>query len=154
MCALVAGVQTCSLPISTGSEAKSPLHGDPRHRRGPLGGVANELSGADSHAPALLVGARLRHPPALRHGGGRRHVSSGDDVTRARARAVARGLCSAVAPAIRRTLRREPEPPPALLPVSGYPEAVARLQPAPLPREPVPTRDHPPAPPNTNADGE
>ena len=65
-------------------------------------------------------------PAALRRRGRRGHVPSGDDAARARSRAVARGLRAAVAPPDRRPLRREPEPPAALLSVPGDPEAVAR----------------------------
>ena len=83
------------------------------------------VPGAHPGAAALLGGLGLRHPAALRHGGGRRHLSPGDDLARARAEAVERRLCAAVAPAEGRPLRREPEPPAALLSVPGDPEAVA-----------------------------
>jgi signal peptide peptidase SppA len=50
---------------------------------------------ADPHAAALLGGAGLRDPAALRHGGGRRHLPSGDDAARARARSPGRPpMCS------------------------------------------------------------
>ena len=65
------------------------------------------------------------HPAALRHGGRRGHVASGDDIARARPTAVARRLCAALAPAQGWPLRREPQPAAALLPVPGDPEAVA-----------------------------
>ena len=56
---------------------------------------------------------------------GRRHLPPGDHAARARAEAVERGLCAAVAPAEGRPLWREPQPAAALLPVPGDPEAVS-----------------------------
>ena len=61
----------------------------------------------------------------------------GDDLARARARALGRRLRPAVAAADRRPLRREPEPAAALLSVPGHPEAVARRPPGALSREPL-----------------
>ena len=84
------------------------------------------VPGPDPDAAALLGGAGLRDPAALRHGGGRRHVPPGDDAARARPEALERRLRAALAPAQGRPLRREPQPPAALLPVPGDPEAVAR----------------------------
>ena len=52
----------------------------------------------------------------------------------ARAAAVARRLCPALAAAEGRALRREPEPAPALLPVPGHPEAEPAGFAGPLPR--------------------
>src|SRR3954447_25443646 len=64
-----------------------------------------ELPGPDPHAPPLLGRARLRDPPALRHGNGGRDVPPCDDPALARAESVARGLCAAVSAADRRPLR-------------------------------------------------
>src|ERR1700681_1321407 len=83
------------------------------------------VPGIDPGAAALLGGLRLRDPAALRHGGRRRHLPSRDDVAPARAKTLERGLCAALAPAEGRPLRREPEPPAALLSVPGDPQAVA-----------------------------
>ena len=91
------------------------------------------VPGPDPGAAALLGGLRLRHPAALRHGGRRRHLPSGDHAARARAEAVERRLCAALAPAEGRPLRREPEPAAALLPVPGDPEAEPARPAGPLP---------------------
>src|SRR5439155_8203701 len=77
------------------------------------------VPGPDPGAPALLGRPGLRHLAALRHGGRRRHLPSGDHAARARAEALERGLRSAIAPAEGRPLRREPEPAAALLPIPG-----------------------------------
>ena len=81
------------------------------------------LPGPDPDAAALLGGAGLRHPAALRHGGGRRHLPPGHDLAGAGPEALARRLCAALAPAQGRALWREPQPAAALLPVPGDPEA-------------------------------
>src|SRR5918996_4628010 len=83
------------------------------------------VPGPDSSASALLGRPGLRDPAALRHGGRRGDVSSGDHIAGARAEALERGLRAALAAAEGWPLRREPEPATALLPVSGDPEAVA-----------------------------
>ena len=77
---------------------------------------------------------RLRAAAALRHGSRRRHVAHGDVPARARPGAVARRVRAAVAPPEGRPLRREPEPPAALLPVPGRAEALAAGHPRPLSR--------------------
>ena len=97
---------------------------------------ARGVPGPDPDPAAVLGRARLRHPPALRHGSRRGHVPSGDDAARARPEAVERRLRAALAPAQGWPLRREPEPPAALLPVPGDHEAVAGRHPGPLPAEP------------------
>ena len=83
------------------------------------------VSGAHSRPAALLGGLGLRHFAALRHGGWRRHLPSGDDAARARAKALERCLRAAVAAAQGRPLWREPEPPAALLSAAGDPQTVA-----------------------------
>ena len=62
---------------------------------------------------------------ALRHGNGRRHDPHGDVPALDRARALGRGLPAALPPPHRRPLRRQPQPPPALLPVPGAAQALA-----------------------------
>ena len=85
-------------------------------------------------APAAVLGrAGLRHPAALRHGGRGRDVPSGHDAALARPKTLEGGLCPALAPAQGRALWREPEPPAALLPVPGDPEALAARSAGPLP---------------------
>ena len=61
-----------------------------KHSPGPLVARTSPPSFQDLilTAAALLGGPGLRDPAALRHGGGRRHVPPGDDLARARARAV------------------------------------------------------------------
>src|SRR5947207_1779347 len=90
------------------------------------------VSGLDPGAATFLGRPGLRHSAALRHGGRRRHLPSGDDLARARAEALERGLRAAVTAAEGRPLRREPEPAAALLPIPGDPEAVAAGHPGPL----------------------
>ena len=102
-----------------------------------------ELSRPDPGPAALLGGAGLRDPAALRRRGRRRHLPPRDHPARARARALARRLRAAVAAADRRPLRREPEPAAALLPVPGDPEAVAGRPPGALPQEPGGDRHRP-----------
>src|SRR5947209_12046181 len=63
-----------------------------------------ELPGPDPNAPPLLGRARLRHPPALRHGDGGGDFPPADGAARAGTRSVARGLCPAVPPPDRRPL--------------------------------------------------
>src|SRR5690606_38072188 len=53
------------------------------------------LPGPRSDAPGLLGAAGLRHTPALRHGGRRRHLPSSHDAACARAAPVEGGLCAA-----------------------------------------------------------
>ena len=79
---------------------------------------------------------RLRHPAALRPRDGGGDLSPGDGAARARARAVARGLCPAVPPPDRRPLWRKPQPAGRLLPVSGGAEAEPGGPPGPLSRQP------------------
>src|SRR4051794_9193322 len=93
-----------------------------------------ELPGPDPHAPPLLGRARVRDPPALRHGNGGGDVSPRDGAPFAGARSVAGGIRPAVPAADRRALRGEPEPPRPLLSVSGGVEAEPRRPPGPLPR--------------------
>src|SRR5215472_4141491 len=92
------------------------------------------VPGPDPRPAALLGGPWLRDPAALRHGGRRRHVSPGDHAARARTEAVERRLCAAVAAAQGRALRREPDPPAALLSVPGDPQTLAARHPGPLSR--------------------
>src|SRR5436190_8890809 len=87
------------------------------------------LPGPDTDPEPLLGGAGLRADPAARHRGRRGHLPSRDVPARARPRALARGLRAAFATADRRALRREPEPPAALLPVPGRAEAESRRHP-------------------------
>src|ERR1700734_2881678 len=75
------------------------------------------VPGLHSGSAAVLGGSGLRDPAALRHGNGRRHLSSGDDVARVGAKALEGRLCAAVAPAERWPLRRKSQPAAALLPV-------------------------------------
>jgi glycyl-tRNA synthetase alpha chain len=91
-------------------------------RRGPLG-----LQDCRPH-PALQrfwaeQGCVILQPYDMEMGAGTFHP--GDHAARARAQAVERRLCAALAPAQGRPLRREPQPAAALLPVPGDPEAVA-----------------------------
>src|SRR4051812_15795309 len=81
------------------------------------------LPGPDPDAPELLGGRGLRHPAALRHGDGGRHVSSRDDAAAAGAPARGGGLGAALAAAKGGALRRNPDPLPALFPVPGHPQA-------------------------------
>ena len=82
---------------------------------------------------ALLVGARLPHPPAVGRRGGRGHDAPGDVLPRARPEAVEGRLRAALAAARRRPLRREPEPPLQAPAVPGDPEAAAGGHPGPVP---------------------
>src|SRR5690606_15838051 len=84
------------------------------------------LPGTDCPPRRVLGGAGLRADPAVGPGGRRRHLPPGHLPARAGARAVERGLRAAFAPPHRRPLRREPQPPAALLPVPGGDEAQSR----------------------------
>src|SRR3712207_1064958 len=101
-----------------------------------LGLPAAQLPAPDPDAARLLERAGLRHPPALRHGEGGGDLPPGDDAPLARARSLEGGLCPAEPPPHRRPLRREPQPPRPLLPVSGDPEAEPARPPATLSRQP------------------
>ena len=85
--------------------------------------------------PAGLLGPPgLRAAAALRHGSRRRHQPHRDLPARARPRALEGRLRAAEPPPQGRPLRREPEPPAALLPVPGGAEARAGQHPGALPR--------------------
>src|SRR3954449_5642331 len=90
---------------------------------------------AHPDASSLLERAGLRDPSALRSGDGRRHLPSGNGVARARAAAVEGRLCPALAPPDRRPLWRESQSAPALLPISGDPEAEPARSAVALPRQ-------------------
>src|SRR5580693_932694 len=81
-------------------------------RRRRLARPRQVLSGADPDAPGLLGETGVRHAAALRHGGGRRHISPGDDAAVSWAEAVEGGLCPALAPPQGWPLRPESQPPP------------------------------------------
>src|SRR3954454_7663214 len=83
------------------------------------------VPGLHPRLATVLGRTGLRDPAALRYGNGRRDLPSCDDAARARAEALERRLCAALAPAEGRALRRKPEPAAALLPVPGDPEAFA-----------------------------
>ena len=102
----------------------------------PVESAARMLDLPAAHpAPERLLGpAGLRAAAALRHGSRRRHLPHRDLPARARPRAVERRLRAAVAPPEGRPLRREPEPPAALLPVPGRAQAFARRHPGSLSR--------------------
>ena len=90
---------------------------------------------ANHPATAVLLGrAGLRAAAALRHGSRRRHQPHRDLPARARPRALEGRLRAAQPPAQGRPLRREPEPPAALLPVPGGAEARAGQHPGAVPR--------------------
>src|SRR5690348_13388797 len=95
-----------------------------------------ELPGPDPHAPSLLGRAGLRDPAAIRHGDGGGDIPPRDRAALAWARTMARRLCPTVPATDRRALRREPEPPWTLLPISGGAEAEPGRSPAALSREP------------------
>src|SRR5204862_1079532 len=90
-------------------------------------------SGTDPQAAELLGGERLRPAAALRHGNGRWHVPYRDVPARDRPRTLARRLRAALAATQGRALRRQPQPPAALLPVSGRAETFAGGDPGYLP---------------------
>ena len=93
---------------------------------------------ATSHLQAVRVLGVARLSPAAtpRHRDGRRHDAPRDVSAGARAGPVERRLRPAVAPAGRRPLRREPEPPVQAPAVPGHPQAGAGRCPAALPAEP------------------
>ena len=127
------GRRTVLDPSDARAGSVSPRAGPAHGRRSPRPHAPGTLvPGPDPGAAALLGGPGLRHPAALRHGGRRRHLPSGDHAARARAEAVERRLRAALAPAEGRPLWREPEPAAALLPVPGDPEAVAARHPGAL----------------------
>src|SRR5690606_32132507 len=109
-------------------------------------GPAPLLPGADPDAAPLLGRLWLRRAAALRHGGRRRDVPSGDDAARAGTETVERRLCPAVAAAEGRALWREPQPAAALLPVPGDPEAEPVQPPGTLSRLAGGDRHRPAAP--------
>ncbi len=79
----------------------SPL---PRHAMRP----ESLVQGVILASQRFWAGAGLRHPAALRHGNGGRHLSPGNDAARAWAEALERGLCAALAAAQGRPLRWNP----------------------------------------------
>src|SRR5207237_10001344 len=89
------------------------------------------VPGTNPGFAALLGGLRLRHPAALRHGGGRRHLPSGD-LAGAGAKTLERRLRATLAPAEGRPLWRKPQSAAALLPAPGDAQAVAARPPGPL----------------------
>ena len=93
-----------------------------------------DISGPDSQITDLLGRAGLRDPAAVRFADGRGNLPPGHFPARARRQRLAHRLCAAIAPPNRWPLRREPEPPAALLPVPGSDEATPRQLPGALPR--------------------
>src|SRR5690606_7692372 len=109
-------------PYTTGLPAPADDHGrSPRRRHCPA-----DLPAADPAPERLLGGAGLRADPATRPGGRCRHLPSGHLPALARAGAMECRLRAALPPSDRRPLRREPQPPAALLPVPGGDEAQPR----------------------------
>ncbi len=93
-----------------------------------------DLSRLDPCSATVLGRTGLRHPPAPRYGSRRghlppRHLPAGDWP-----RNLERCLRSAFPPSNRRPLRRKPQPPAALLPVSGGDEALPQQPTGSLPR--------------------
>jgi glycyl-tRNA synthetase alpha chain len=91
------------------------------------------LSGADPHAAAVLgrPGLRILQPYDMEMGAGTFHPAT---TLRALGPEPVEGrLCAALAPSQRWPLWREPQPPAALLPVSGDPEAFPARPAGPLP---------------------
>ncbi|VFT29378.1 Uncharacterised protein [Pseudomonas aeruginosa] len=88
----------------------------------------------DSRPAELLGRAGLRGAAALRHGSGRRHLPHRDFPPRHRPGDLERRLRPAEPPSHRRPLWREPQPPAALLPVPGGPQAKPGELPGTLPR--------------------
>src|SRR5258708_31626096 len=87
------------------------------------------LPGIDPDFAGLLGARGLLDPAALRHGDGCGPLAHRDDPACLGAKAMAGGLCPAVAAAIGRPLWRKPNADAALLPVPGDPEAVAARYP-------------------------
>src|SRR5690606_23222595 len=83
-----------------------------------------DLPGPDPAPQRLLGQAWLRAHPAAGPGGGRGYLPPGHVPARDRPGAVERRLRAALPPPHRRPLRREPQPPAALLPVPGGDEAL------------------------------
>src|SRR5450755_3766720 len=83
------------------------------------------VPGFYSRPAAVLGRSRLRDPAALRYGDGGGHVSSGNDLARAGAKAVEGRLCAALAPAQGWPLRRKPQSAAALLSIPGNNKTVA-----------------------------
>src|SRR3954453_11392999 len=83
------------------------------------------VPGLHSRSAAVLGRTGLPDPAALRHGNGRRHLSSRDDLARTGAEAMERSLCAALAAPQGWSLRRKSQPVATLLPVPGDHEAVA-----------------------------
>src|SRR5690606_25255549 len=96
--------------------------------------ATGDLPGAHPAIAAVLGRPGLRSAAALRHGDGRGHFPPGHLPAVHRTGAMVRGLRAALAPPHRRPLRREPEPPAALLPVPGSDQALAAEPAGPLPR--------------------
>src|SRR5690606_35482976 len=88
--------------------------------------ACDELPRADFCSKPLLGGAGVRGGPALRYGSGGWNVSPVHFPAGPGTRAPENRLRAAVPPAYRRALLREPQPPAALLPISGDPQAVSR----------------------------
>ena len=93
-----------------------------------------QLPATHPQAAGLLGRAGLRAAAALRHGSRRRHQPHRHLPARARPRALEGGLRAAQPPAQGRPLRRQPEPPAALLPVPGGAQARAGRHPRAVPR--------------------
>ena len=114
--ALTASLYWCDL-------ARASAHGDVRNlpRRGFDAG--HDLPRHHSGALALLGRSGLRRAAALRQRGRCGHVPPRHDAALARSRHVAHRLRAAFSATDRRALRREPQPPAALLPVPGDSQA-------------------------------
>ena len=93
-----------------------------------------DLPANHPEAAVLLGRAGLRAAAALRHGSRRRHLAHRHLPARARPRALEGRLRAAQPPPQGRPLRREPEPPAALLPVPGGAQAGAGQHPGAVPR--------------------
>src|SRR5690606_32655480 len=89
----------------------------------PISDDRTDLPGHDPAPERLLGETGLRADPAAGPRSRCRHLPPGDLPARAGARAMECGLRAALAPSHRRPLRREPQPPAALLPVPGGDEA-------------------------------
>src|SRR3954452_10402333 len=95
-----------------------------------------QLPGPDTDAPSLLGRPWLRHSSALRHGDGRRDLSPCYRTSRIRSEFLESRLRATLPSADRRSLRREPEPIRALLPIPGRVEAEPRQPAGSLSRQP------------------